>query len=224
MCLRTLENLSDNRLHPGDLSGNLVSRDGVVAAADLGDESVAAIQHILHSGRRRSLGCGGWLLFGFLLALLKLPAALLIVAVGFVAGNQAGFLPIQMPLQEQSGVDHLPHLPADELSAFADAPRQLFQRAMCVLSQNPPVNLETAQPLQLVNTAAEQPDAAAQTGQSQQRGEGNSTISGYQQAGDQKRQKGRKHTKGENSPAGCLENACGGLVTGAAVEPGDILG
>ena len=92
---RPRKDTADNQLHPGDFLRNFLPGNGVVAGAYLGDEGVAPIQNLLYlwvMGAGHLRGAGG----GFLpLTLFQSQTALLIMLVGLVAGDEAGFLPVQ---------------------------------------------------------------------------------------------------------------------------------
>ena len=219
MGLGPLKNPADNQLHPGNLAGDFLTGDGIVAPADLGDEGVSPLQNLLHPGVR----CRGGLLllfrrFQFLpLPLLQCQTAALIVPVGIVAGNQAGSFTVQMALQKQAVVDHFHQLFADKLDIFPHTPCQLFQCAMGAGSQGLAVFFEPAHPFQPLHTVYNQANTAAQSHKAKNRG--NPGHAGHSRKNDC-RQKAEEAEAGQQTPAHDFHDSHRGLSVGTAIQHG----
>ena len=108
--LYPVKNLAHQRLHPGNLVGNFLAGDRIVAGADVPDKGVAPVQHLLHP-------CIPLLFFGIILLLLGFHGLLLalhrlllsdfqVVDIGIIAGDETGFFLVQMAFQEHPVVNH----------------------------------------------------------------------------------------------------------------------
>ena len=217
MGLGPLEDSTDDQLHPGNLAGDLLAGNGIVAAANFGDKGVALVQHLLHSG----VGGRPCRLLRLLKTLLLLlprfqgQAALLVMAIGLVTGNEVRPLFVQMALQKEAVVDHFHQLFADEFHVFPHATGQLFQCAVGIAPQNAAIFFEAAHPVQALHAACNQANAADQSDQAQDRGDARNTGHDGQNHGGQKAQKAEA---GQQAAAHDLHDSHRRFSIGAAIE------
>lgn len=111
--------------------------------------------------------------------------------IGFVAGDQAGFILVQVPLQEHAVIDHALELLADEFGRSAHLPRQLIELALGLAAQNAQIFFKPPHPLDGADAVCKQPHAAAQHSQRQSAQHGKRPA----QAGDQ-----GNHTAADDAP------------------------
>ena len=140
--------------------------------------------------------------------------------VGFVAGDEAGFLFVHMPFQEQPLADHLPQFLTDELHVFSHAPRQPLQGAVGIFSQGSFVHLEPADPSQFPDAADDQPDSGDDAARRNHGGRDPQTGSHDQP--DQQGNKGHEPGEQRHAAAYDLHQSHGGLAAGSGVKGGKV--
>ena len=139
----TLKNLLNDQFHSGNLRGNLLSGNGIIALSNLYQKFISFSQNFL--GLRAHILLKLNLRIRFLFTELQLFLCFQILLISLIACDQTGFFGIYMTFQEPAFLDH----PADiffyKFLVLSCCLGKFLEITVSVVSQRTDIFLKTAQ-------------------------------------------------------------------------------